>query len=62
MMRSKGLLPCPFCGGKAYLHKATHSSMCFVLCTGCGVTTRSYSTVEKTAAAWNMRKSEVQEE
>lgn len=44
----EGLLPCPFCGGKAAMHGAIYMSRKFPACTQCGAERAS---VEQ----WNQR-------
>lgn len=52
----KGLLPCPFCGGKAKMRVTGGIIRYFVKCCSCGATTRWMTGVVKAKEAWNTRK------
>lgn len=64
---NKYLQPCPFCGGKATIHRHTMvtdlSHTYSVECTQCGVETKSfYTRQEQAAEAWNRREEPWKEE
>lgn len=46
------LKPCPFCGGRPYLHGDDYY---WVTCFECGVETSGYEDVSKVIEAWNRR-------
>ena len=61
-----GLLPCPFCGGKAdfgYIYYESPHGIT-IMCKECGVSTKKfemnidYSAKDKAIEAWNMREGE----
>ena len=51
---SKELKPCPFCGGKAKLHKPLYEWY-FVRCEQCLIRTNEYLESTKAIAIWNRR-------
>ena len=65
-MRKTKLKPCPFCGGKAAIHRCAElendrmaiflNEKCGVHCEECKVATQPFNTEQKAADAWNRRK------
>ena len=52
------LKPCPFCDGEALLktyYGSGKEALGFVYCKECGVTTRSYESINAAIEAWNRR-------
>ena len=49
------LKPCPFCGGRADIHKCHHSKKYYVYCVVCSVETKHYLFDKDASSAWNMR-------
>ena len=53
------LKPCPFCGGKAYIHDAICDDgaylFTFVQCHTCKANIEGFSSKEKAIEAWNRR-------
>ena len=55
---SEMLKPCPFCGGKAELHKTTCTTSApgvFVMCGQCLTLSNNFHTEEKAVLMWNRR-------
>ena len=46
------LLPCPFCGGEAFI---VHRSGGWIYCVECGAESGYFNTLEKAIEAWNRR-------
>ena len=53
---TKGLKPCPFCGGTANIAKGRIEFWAY--CSHCGAKTEFYETEQEVAKAWNTRKIE----
>lgn len=56
MAKDRRLLPCPFCGGEAYMNKrgSRFGPICFVKCEVCGAQTRAKSIEESVESDdWN---------
>lgn len=49
------LLPCPFCGGKAYRDRVDNQSLFWVACLECGIDGRICESAAEADAAWNRR-------
>lgn len=47
------LLPCPFCGGEAYIHAG--ALYCWGKCKRCGAESTTATSVDKAGKAWNTR-------
>lgn len=54
-LESWKLLPCPFCGGEAFIHALTNTAF-QIRCEGCGAESGLLPTVEEAVDAWNERK------
>ena len=48
---------CPFCGGSASIHGFQVLIKYYVRCSGCGVMTGEFGTVEEAVSIWNRRTS-----